>query len=556
MLKDYIKRELAHRLDLFRLPDIRFEAALSAELPERVDQLLKRVRRGRPRDDDSRKKTRSVKRIVIFLFLAVLAGLAVSTEAAPADANSGVLRLEDSLDSMGTTYSVVVYGTDRYKMQAAVELAFEEVRRLDQLLSNYRADSELSQLNRNAAERPVKVSKELFDLLVRLRPVQPGERRRVRHHGRTADEGLGLLQGLRPVAAPRRDSRRDGERRIQEHRARCQRSRQCDFGVPVWKSIRAASAKDMRSIGWWTILRNNGIRSGLITAGSSSIYGIGAPPTEPRGWKIAIKHPKEPDQTVEEVFLKDMSMSTSGNYEKFFRAAGKVYSHIMDPRTGYPAQGMLSGFGGRPENTRQRSVDQAILHEWPQLGLTSQIIWFSRVSLRRQIGVSMRVAPMTSRFLDACRRRPTDVRPVWFMRQAGRYLKQYRDIRARHGILEICKRPDLAAAVTLQPVEILDVDAAIIFADLLLPVEPMGLKLQFVAGEGPADRQPVRTSSDIDSLSISNTDDLGYVGESIQQVVKALAGRVPVIGFVGAPFTLASYMIEGGPSKTSSKPSR
>ncbi len=162
----------------------------------------------------------------------------------------------------------------------------------------------------------------------------------------------------------------------------------------------------------------------------------------------------------------------------------------------------------------------------------------------------MRVAPMNSRFLDACRRRPTDVRPVWFMRQAGRYMKPYRDIRQKFGILEICKRPDLAAEVTLQPVEILDVDAAIIFADLLLPVEPMGLRLRFAAGEGPVIDNPVRTSSDIDSLSISNTDELGYVGESIQQVVKALAGRVPVIGFVGAPFTMASYMIEGGPSRT------
>ncbi len=161
----------------------------------------------------------------------------------------------------------------------------------------------------------------------------------------------------------------------------------------------------------------------------------------------------------------------------------------------------------------------------------------------------MRVASMNSRFLEACRRRPTDVRPVWFMRQAGRYMKQYRDIRAKHGILELCKRPDLAAQITLQPVEILDVDAAIIFADLLLPVEPMGLKLRFAAGEGPIIDNPVRTSSDIDSLSISNTDDLGYVGESIQLVTKALAGRVPVIGFVGAPFTMASYMIEGGPSR-------
>jgi uroporphyrinogen decarboxylase len=165
----------------------------------------------------------------------------------------------------------------------------------------------------------------------------------------------------------------------------------------------------------------------------------------------------------------------------------------------------------------------------------------------------MRMASMNSRFLDACRRRPTDVRPVWFMRQAGRYMKQYRDIRAKAGILEICKRPDLAAEITLQPVEVLDVDAAIIFADLLLPVEPMGLKLKYLSGEGPHIDNPVRTSDDVDSLSISNTDELGYVGEAIQLVVRQLAGRVPVIGFVGAPFTLASYMIEGGPSKTFNK---
>ena len=162
----------------------------------------------------------------------------------------------------------------------------------------------------------------------------------------------------------------------------------------------------------------------------------------------------------------------------------------------------------------------------------------------------MRFAPVSGRFLEACRRRPTDVRPVWFMRQAGRYLKSYRDIRAQHSILEICKKPELAAAVTLQPVEILDVDAAIIFADLLLPVQPMGLKLEFITGEGPLIENPIREPEDIDALSTSRTDDLGYVGEAIQLVTRALAGKVPVVGFVGAPFTLASYMIEGGPSKT------
>src|ERR1700728_2496336 len=110
----------------------------------------------------------------------------------------------------------------------------------------------------------------------------------------------------------------------------------------------------------------------------------------------------------------------------------------------------------------------------------------------------MRMTSTNSRFLDACRRRPTDVRPVWFMRQAGRYMKPYRDIRANCGMLEICTRPVLAAEVTLHPVEILDAVAAIIFADLLLPVEPMGLRLRFAAGEGPVIDNPVRTSSDID----------------------------------------------------------
>ncbi len=163
----------------------------------------------------------------------------------------------------------------------------------------------------------------------------------------------------------------------------------------------------------------------------------------------------------------------------------------------------------------------------------------------------MRVGQLSGgRFLDACRRRATDVRPVWFMRQAGRYLKPYRDIRAKHGILEICKNAQLAAEVTLQPVEILDVDAAIIFADLLLPVEPMGLKLSFVSGEGPSIANPVTEPGDIDGLSTDNTGDLGYVAESIKLVSRSLGGRIPVIGFVGAPFTLASYMIEGGPSKT------
>ncbi len=128
-------------------------------------------------------------------------------------------------------------------------------------------------------------------------------------------------------------------------------------------------------------------------------------------------------------------------------------------------------------------------------------------------------------------------------------MPEYRKIRASHSIVELCKRADLAAEVTLQPIDILDVDAAIIFADLLLPVEPMGLKLEFLAGEGPSIDPPIRKLADIEALSTANGAELGYVGESIARVKQQLNGRIPVIGFVGAPFTLASYMVEGGSSR-------
>jgi uroporphyrinogen decarboxylase len=151
--------------------------------------------------------------------------------------------------------------------------------------------------------------------------------------------------------------------------------------------------------------------------------------------------------------------------------------------------------------------------------------------------------------LEACARRPLPRPPVWFMRQAGRYMPEYRRLRAHHSILEICKNPELAAEVTLQPVDVLDVDAAIIFADLLLPLEPMGLRIEFVAGDGPCIHNPVRTPGDVEKLDTRHVADLGYVGEAIARAKRALNGRVPLIGFVGAPFTLASYMIEGGSSR-------
>ena len=154
-----------------------------------------------------------------------------------------------------------------------------------------------------------------------------------------------------------------------------------------------------------------------------------------------------------------------------------------------------------------------------------------------------------SRFVRACRRQPVDVTPQWFMRQAGRYMAEYRAIRKHHSLVEICKKPELAAQVTIEAAEILGVDAAIIFADLLLPLEVMGLPFHFAAGEGPVIDQPVREPAAVRALRTDRWQELGYVSAAIRQVVRHFGDSLPVIGFCGAPFTLASYMIEGGGSR-------
>jgi len=158
------------------------------------------------------------------------------------------------------------------------------------------------------------------------------------------------------------------------------------------------------------------------------------------------------------------------------------------------------------------------------------------------------------RFLKACRREPVDVTPVWFMRQAGRYMAEYRAIRQKYSLLEICRQPDLATEVTLQPVNRIDVDAAILFSDLLLPLEPLGLPFDFIKGEGPQLEKPINDAADIDRLkSFEPRDALSHVLAAIVQIQRELDGRVPLIGFAGAPFTLASYAIEGGHSNNFAK---
>jgi uroporphyrinogen decarboxylase len=155
---------------------------------------------------------------------------------------------------------------------------------------------------------------------------------------------------------------------------------------------------------------------------------------------------------------------------------------------------------------------------------------------------------MNTRFLDACWGKPVDRTPVWLMRQAGRYLPDYMRVRSKCTFLELCKTPDLAAEVTIQPVDILGVDAAILFSDILTPVEPMGMKLDFVPG--PVFEHPIRTMADVEALRIPQMEqDVPYVLDTIKILRRELATKVPLIGFGGAPFTLACYMVEGKGSK-------
>ena len=161
----------------------------------------------------------------------------------------------------------------------------------------------------------------------------------------------------------------------------------------------------------------------------------------------------------------------------------------------------------------------------------------------------------SSRFVRACLRLPVDRTPVWFLRQAGRYMPEYMAVRKHHTLLEICRTPAVAAEVTITAAERLGVDAAIIFADLLLPFTPMGLDFEFVAGEGPVVHTPVRTLAQVEALQTDRAEELSYVARSIELVVKHFEAPRPdgdqlgIVGFCGAPFTLASYMIEGGSSR-------
>ena len=252
-----------------------------------------------------------------------------------------LLRLEKSADAMGSTYTVELYGYDRVRMEAAADAAFDEVRRLDDLLSNYKPDSEWSEVNRRAAEGPVKISPELFRVLSACAG-----------YSRESEGAFDITVG--PLMKVWGFYKGSGHL---PHRAEVQaamtnvgyRHMHLDPAAQTVWFDRPGVEIDPGGIGkgyavdrMVEVLRKNGIQTALVAGSGSSIYGMGAPPDEPRGWRVDIKNPWDTRKSAAEVFLKDMSMSTSGSYEKFFRAEGRIYAHIMDPRTGYPAAGSVS----------------------------------------------------------------------------------------------------------------------------------------------------------------------------------------------------------------------
>lgn len=274
------------------------------------------------------------------LVLSVLQALAGFGSARAAVSHTELLRLEASAQAMGSTYSVVLYDPDRNRMEAAAEDAFEEARRLDALLSNYRPESEWSTVNREAAEHPVTVSAELFHVLAACQEYSRASEGAFDITVGPLMKVWGFYKGTGHLPQPGEVKRALGQIGY--------RNVVLDAAHRTVRFLRPGMNLDPGGVGkgyavdkMVEVLKKDGIQTALVSGGGSSIYGLGAPPDEP-GWKVQIKNPYNEFEAVAEVVLKNQSLSTSGSYEKFFVAEGKTWSHIMDPRTGFPAQGTVS----------------------------------------------------------------------------------------------------------------------------------------------------------------------------------------------------------------------
>lgn len=251
------------------------------------------------------------------------------------------IRLERSVGAMGTLYTVDLYGSNLGTLQAAAEDAFEEVKRLDAMLSNYLPDSELSHVNSSAADEAVPVSRELFDLIEKCMNASRESEGAFDVTVGPLMKAWGFYKGSGHL--PHRAEVRMALNNIGYQNIELDRQHLTIHFKKHGMSLDPGGVGKGYAVDRMVaILRKHGITSGLISGGGSSIYGIGKPPNDPRGWYIRIQDPKDTKQTASELYLNNNSVSTSGSYEKFFWAEGKLYSHIMDPRTGYPSEGTLS----------------------------------------------------------------------------------------------------------------------------------------------------------------------------------------------------------------------
>lgn len=256
-------------------------------------------------------------------------------------ASREIQRLERTDEAMGTTFSVVLHGRDRLALEHAADAAFDEVHRLDAMLSNYTPSSEWSAVNRSAALRAVRVSDELFQLLATCVEYS-------RRSGGTFDITVGPL--MRVWGFYKGEGAMPSAEHVAGARARVgYKHVRLDPIARTVRFDREGVELDPGGIGKGyavdrvvALLRRMNVQAALVSAGGSSVYGMGAPPDEPRGWPIAIRAPGDRHATAASVLLENMSLSTSGSYEKFFRAEGRAWSHIIDPRTGYPTRGASS----------------------------------------------------------------------------------------------------------------------------------------------------------------------------------------------------------------------
>ena len=321
----YLRGLLADRLDMRRVPQIEFKIDRGAQNAERIQTLLQRLEKRRKEP--------------LIVLLAALALPAMTVRAAAEDAP--VERYEASASVMGSELRIALYGPHRGALASATVAAFEEARRIDRLISNYRADSEWSRINEQAARGPVEVSAESVALLGEcLEYSRQSEGAFDITVGRLV-EAWGFFRGSGALPSGlrlRRALAATGYQRLHVDRA----GKQVRFGVDGMALDPGGIGKGYALERIVELLRGYGIESALISSGTSSLYGIGAPPDEPAGWPVEIRHPLDGDRIAAAIRLKDASLSTSGSYEKFFEVDGKMYSHIFDPRTGRPAEGTLS----------------------------------------------------------------------------------------------------------------------------------------------------------------------------------------------------------------------